>query len=101
MFTAPSSLTVSNATSVLQQGLQAIAAGQTAMDFSSLTVVDSSAVATLLAWRRAAVQRSASLEFQQVPVNLLSLVTLYGVAHLLGLKPSEHVTLPGEHIAHR
>ena len=48
-----------------------------------VTVVDSSAVATLLAWRRAATARGAALDFGTLPANLQSLADLYGVSALL------------------
>jgi phospholipid transport system transporter-binding protein len=88
MFQPGSSLTFDNAKTVLQAGLQAIAGGQTSIDFAGVTTVDSSAVATLLAWRRAAAARSASLAFENLPDNLRSLVALYDVSALLGLAAS-------------
>jgi phospholipid transport system transporter-binding protein len=64
-------------------GLRAIEAGQTDIDLSQLTAVDSSAVAALLAWKRAASVRDADIRFSNLPSNLVSLVELYGVADLL------------------
>lgn len=83
MFQPASTLTVDNAKAALEAGLRAIEAGQSDIDLSQLTVVDSSAVATLLAWKRAASARGASVTFRSLPPNLLSLVELYGVADLL------------------
>jgi len=83
MFLPPSSLTLHNAGTVLQAGLQAIAAGQTTIDLSQVAVVDSVAVALLLAWRRAARARGAELDFGRLPPNLDSLAQLYGVDALL------------------
>jgi phospholipid transport system transporter-binding protein len=48
-----------------------------------LTAVDSAAVATLLAWQRAALERGSALRFTNLPANLQSLIELYGVADLL------------------
>lgn len=76
-------LTVHNAKSVLDAGLRAIADGQTQIDFSELTVVDSAAVATMLAWQRAARSNGKSLMFSNLPANLQSLVNLYDVEELL------------------
>ncbi|HZW22885.1 STAS domain-containing protein [Noviherbaspirillum sp.] len=80
-------LTVHNAPSVLEAGLRAIAGGQTQFDLSELTVVDSAAVATMLAWQRAALGDGKSLVFSNLPANLQSLVNLYGVAELLQASP--------------
>jgi len=84
MFTLPTTLTAANARTVLAAGLQAIADGQTMIDVGALTDVDSVAVATLVAWQRAARQRGTAVDFGRLPSNLLSLAELYGVAALLG-----------------
>ena len=81
------SLTVRNARSMLGAGLQAIAGGQHVIDFSGLTVVDSAAVAVLLAWQRAAKASSTDLSFINLPQMLESLAELYGVDVLL---PMQH-----------
>ena len=83
MFKPGASLTVTNASVVLRDGLAAIAQGQASIDVSEVTVVDSSAVAILLAWRRAARQRGNALTFGALPTNLQSLADLYGVTTLL------------------
>lgn len=77
------SLTAQNAETALQAGLQAITAGQQEMDLALLGNVDSAAVATLLAWKRAAAEKGAPLKFHHVPANLQSLANLYGVDALL------------------
>lgn len=89
MFRPDSSLTVSNARTVLAAGLDAIRGGQTAIDLGGLTVVDSSAVATLVAWERAARESGRQLSFSGVPANLRSLVELYGAADLLHLSAAD------------
>ena len=53
------------------------------IDFAGITGVDSSAVALLLEWRRQAAQRGKQLEFINLPINLLALAELYGVAELI------------------
>ena len=53
------------------------------IDFSAITEVDSSAVALLLEWRREAARRGKTLQFVNLPANLLSLADLYGVTGLL------------------
>lgn len=83
MFRPTLTLTVNNAKTALDAGLRAIEGGQTEIDLAQLTAVDSAAVATLLAWQRAASKRGAALTFNNLPANLRSLVELYDVADLL------------------
>ena len=77
------SLTVLNARSALEQGLAAIAAGQTVFDLRHVTAVDSVAVSVMLAWRRAAQEAGVTLKLKNLPPNLTSLSKLYGVCALL------------------
>lgn len=83
-------LTFNNAQTVLDAGLRAIADGQTQIDLEDLTAVDSSAVATLLAWQRAARKSGKTLTFSNFPANLQSLVALYGVGELLQPATAAH-----------
>jgi phospholipid transport system transporter-binding protein len=83
MFQPNSALTLHNAKTALQAGLQAIQAGETQFDLAQVTAVDSAAVATLIAWQRAATERGATLKFTNLPSSLQSLADLYGVADLL------------------
>lgn len=83
MFRPNSSLTFKEAKAVLAAGLQAIDSGQTMIDLAELKTVDSSAVAALLAWQRAALAKGRSLTFTNLPDNLKSLAQLYGVDPLL------------------
>jgi phospholipid transport system transporter-binding protein len=83
MYRPALTLTVHNAKAALDAGLRAIADGQTHIDLGDLTAVDSAAVATMLAWQRAARSRGTSLVFSNLPSNLRSLVDLYGVGELL------------------
>jgi len=53
------------------------------IDFSAITEVDSSAVALLLEWRREAARVGKSLNFVNLPANLLALAELYGVTGLI------------------
>ncbi|WP_019139647.1 STAS domain-containing protein [Noviherbaspirillum massiliense] len=83
MFKPALTLTFNNAKTVFEAGLQAIASGQAEIDLGALTAVDSSAVATLLAWQRAARGAGHSLTFHNIPAGLQNLASLYGVADLL------------------
>lgn len=92
MFQTSSSLTVLNAKAALQEGLQAITAGQREFDLAPVVKADSAAVATLLAWQRAARATGTTLVFKNLPAMLQSLIRLYGVAELLGV--AEKSTAP-------
>jgi phospholipid transport system transporter-binding protein len=92
MFRPVLALNMNNAPAVLEAGLRAIANGQTEIDLSELTTVDSAAVATLLAWQRAAHSRNKTLTFRNLPANLQSLADLYGVTALL-----HPISLRGSH----
>jgi phospholipid transport system transporter-binding protein len=63
--------------------MEAIVQGETTVDLSGLTHFDSSAVSALLAWQRAATDKSVSLELVGLPAGLLSLAKLYSVDTLL------------------
>jgi phospholipid transport system transporter-binding protein len=83
VFRPAATLTLGNAKSVRDAGLRAIAGGQNEIDLGELTAVDSSAVAVLLSWQRAAHAAGKPLAFRRFPDNLQSLAKLYGVADLL------------------
>ncbi len=85
-----SSLSFSSAKTVLQTGLDAIRSGQYAFDLGSITTTDSSCIAVMLAWQRAAQAASGKVQFLNTPDNILSLATLYGVTGLLGLPDQAH-----------
>jgi len=80
---APTSITMTDAADVLREGMEAIAQGETTIDLSGLTHFDSSAVSALLAWQRAANEKSVSLKLEGLPPGLLSLAELYSVDTLL------------------
>ena len=86
---AVDSLTFQNARAVLEQGCAAIAAGESEIDLSGIKAADSSAVAVLLAWQRAARKHGRSLAFLNVPADLHSLAGVYGVQELLGASPAD------------
>ena len=79
----PSSLTMQDAASGLQPGLDAIRSGSAEINLSRLERFDSAAVAALLEWQRAAQSAGLSLRIAGVPAGLQSLANLYGVAELL------------------
>ena len=81
-------LTVENATAALERGLAAIKDGQTVFDFSCIQTADSSAVAVLLAWQRAARKNGTTLAFTNMPASLKGLTSLYGVDDFLVDSPA-------------
>lgn len=83
MFRPTSPFNASTAKALYQAGLAAIRAGQASVDLGDLDKADSSAVAALVGWRRAAGRQGKSLVFVNIPDNLRSLATLYGLAGLL------------------
>ena len=64
-FESGATLTHASAKAALAAGLQRIAAGATDVDCAPLTQFDSSALAVLLAWQRAAQARGAALRDRQ------------------------------------
>lgn len=83
MFRPTSPFNAGTAKSLYQAGLAAIRAGQTSVDLADLDRADSSAVAALVGWRRAAGRQGSPLVFVNMPDNLRSLAILYGLADLL------------------
>lgn len=91
LFTIDTTLNVVTAPTALKAGLAKIAAGATRVDCAPLAQFDSSALAVLLAWRRAASERGASLAILNLPPKLASLARAYGIDTLL---------MPSDTIAH-
>jgi phospholipid transport system transporter-binding protein len=89
MLTLPAQLTLRDARVTLAELAPAIAAapaGVIALDASALTHIDSSALAVLLACRRAAESRKSRFEVHHAPARLVELARLYGVQDLLALQ---------------
>ena len=85
-FASGATLTQASANAALAAGLQRIAAGATGVDCAPLTQFDSSALAVLLAWQRAAQARGAAFEILNLPAGLASLAQAYGVDTLLSAR---------------
>ena len=85
-FATGSTLTQASAKAALAAGLERIAAGATGVDCAALAQFDSSALAVLLAWQRAARRRGAALHITSLPVGLASLAQAYGVDTLLSAR---------------
>jgi len=70
------------ATAVMRQGEAAVAGGESEVDLGAVTACDSSLLACVLAWRRAAATRGATLVVKNAPENLVRIARLYGVEAL-------------------
>jgi phospholipid transport system transporter-binding protein len=89
MYQPAQELSLKNAVNSVQAGLTAIAQGQIDFDLSALTVVDSSAVAVMLAWQREAKRVGKVITFHGVPTNVSSLIELYGLSEFFTAASSE------------
>jgi phospholipid transport system transporter-binding protein len=85
-FDSGSTLTHASAKAALAAGLARIGSGATAVDCAALTQFDSSALAVLLAWQRAATARGTPLAIVNLPAGLSSLAQAYGVDSLLPVR---------------
>lgn len=72
-----------NAAQLLRLGEAAIRGGDSRIDLSAVKRCDSSAVALVLAWERAARAQGRDIELSGVPPSLKSLAALYGVDSLI------------------
>lgn len=79
------SMTMDNAATLLAQGVQALAQGRTTFDLSAVTEVDSSGLAVLFGWQRAALSSGKAITIVNPPHNLHSLADVYDVTGLLSL----------------
>ncbi|MFM0739086.1 STAS domain-containing protein [Paraburkholderia xenovorans] len=85
-FESGATLTHESAKAALAAGLQRIAAGANSVDCAPLTQFDSSALAVLLAWERAAQARGVQFEIVNLPAGLASLAHAYGVDTLISTR---------------
>ena len=85
-FESGATLTHESAKAAFEAGLQRIAAGASGVDCAPLAQFDSSALAVLLAWERAAQARGAPFEIVNLPAGLASLAQAYGVDTLISTR---------------
>jgi phospholipid transport system transporter-binding protein len=83
------SVTIATANKLFNEGLKAQAGSSLVIDCGRLEKVDSSAVSLMLVWLREAQRSQVNLRFTNVPANLMSLATLYGVSDLMALSTAE------------
>ena len=79
----PGRVLLDDAALVLQQGVEAIAAGEREFDLGGIETSDSSLLACLLAWRRAAQSGgNAGIAVLNPPERVRGLAALYGVEQI-------------------
>ncbi len=76
-------MTQSTAASLLADGAAAIASGTAPFDLAAVTELDSSSLAVVFGWMRAAAAAGKPLRVVNLPQNLLSLAAVYGVTEFL------------------
>lgn len=78
-------MTLDTAEDLLASGIAYAAEGDAAFDLREVDRVDSSAIAVMLGWSRAARAAGHRVRFENAPTNLRSLAALYGVDEILPL----------------
>jgi phospholipid transport system transporter-binding protein len=80
-------MTLENVDALLNESANAFTSANMEVDLSGVSEVDSTAVGLLFEWLRKAHKLNTSLVFVNVPSNLVSIATLYGVLDLI---PQHH-----------
>lgn len=78
-------MTLENASALLAAGVSAVKQGTTHFDLSGVGAIDSSGLAVLFGWLRAAQAEGRQVTIANPPPSLKSLAEVYGVADLLPL----------------
>lgn len=76
-------MTLPTAAVLLSEGSALIAQGKTVVDLAAVTAVDSSGIAVVFGWLRAANSTGKSIRIVNPPGNFMSLAEVYGVADQL------------------
>ncbi len=79
------SMTLETAATLLADGVTALDKGESRFDLSAVANIDSSGLAVLFGWQRAARDHGLMLQIVNPPHNLISLAEMYGVSELLPL----------------
>jgi phospholipid transport system transporter-binding protein len=80
--------TLATAAALLEAAHAPLAAGVRRVDLGEVTELDSSLLAVLFDWMRAAKAGGQALSLERLPADLKSLAQLYGVAELLHEEPA-------------
>ena len=83
--TVVGNMTMDTAADILSQGVSGLAVGVSEFDLSGVTEMDSSGLAVLFGWHRAAQAQGKPFRVYNPPRNLISLAEVYGVSGLLPL----------------
>jgi phospholipid transport system transporter-binding protein len=83
--TVQAPMTFAGASDLLSQGISAMVAPESVFDLAAVTEVDSSGLAVVFGWLRAAQAQGKTIRLAHPPKNLLSLAEVYGVAEMLPL----------------
>jgi len=78
-------MTLPGAAALLAEGSAALADAETLFDLAAVTDVDSSSIAVIFGWLRAARAQGKAVRIAHPPQELLSLADVYGVTELLPL----------------
>jgi phospholipid transport system transporter-binding protein len=78
-------VTHDTARALLEAGAAALKPGATVFDLSAVKEVDSSCLAVIFGWQRAASAGGKTVAIAHPPANLVSLADLYGVSEFLPL----------------
>lgn len=84
-FAITGGMTLETASSLLVSGVSALSSGDPIFDLSAVSDIDSSGLAVLFGWQRAAQSQGKILRIASPPQNLISLAEVYGVTELLPL----------------
>ena len=76
-------LTMANASGLLAAGRSALQPGEQVFDLGAVSEADSSALAVMFGWLRAAEILRSTVKFAHIPAAVEALADLYGVADLL------------------
>lgn len=74
-----------NANAILNQSNAFLMTDAIEIDFSEVTDVDTAALSLILEWQRRAVASNGTVSFTNLPANLTSLATLYGVTDFISM----------------
>jgi len=78
-------MTLAAASELLATGSASLAEGETVFDLAAVTEVDSSSLAVIFGWLRAAQRQNRQMRIVNPPQDMLSLAEVYGVKDLLPL----------------
>lgn len=78
-------MNLATATALLEAGNQVVAREARVFDLSQVSEVDSSGIAVVFGWMRAAARAGRKLEVVNPPESFLSMAGMYGVRDLLPL----------------